>query len=165
MSDAMPNPPPFAPPSSGAAPALAVGEGWWAVVRDVGHPSGMPLAVELHGFDPRGLLAGEIVPAPPGTRLLDAWDGERFSRPTPLAPPHGHFVEMPEPASREVRKLLIVDRLDAGGLLDAAMQALASDPKAKFRWDAAVSVRSDDAQVRALLAAIGADPDEYLAPE
>lgn len=91
MSDATntPDVPPALLPgaaSEGAAPVEAAGAGWWAVLGD--GPNGARVCVELHAFDPRGFLVGEIVPAPAGTRVLDTWADGRFSRPpAPAAPP------------------------------------------------------------------------------
>jgi hypothetical protein len=61
-------------------------------------------------------------------------------------------------------KLLILDRLIAAGKADAAMTALDAAPLMRLRWDAAVEIYSDDADVIALLTAIGADPAVILAP-
>lgn len=66
---------------------------------------------------------------------------------------------------RAVRKLLIVDRLIAAGLAEAAAAGFAQQPVAKMRWDAATDVWADDADVIGFLTAIGADPDVILAPE
>ena len=70
----------------------------------------------------------------------------------------------PDGPPREVSKLAIVDRLEAAGLRAAAKTALAQDDLRQDRWDNAVAVRADDADVRTLLTAIGADPDVILAP-
>lgn len=62
-------------------------------------------------------------------------------------------------------KLVVVDRLIARGSLMAALAALNSDPVAKARWDAAVSIARDDPAVMSLLQAIGEDPAVILAPQ
>ena len=62
-----------------------------------------------------------------------------------------------------VPKLRAVERIIAAGLANAMVAALAADPVAKLRFDAAVELRSDDAQIRAFLAAIGANADQVLA--
>lgn len=89
-------------------------------------------------------------------------EGGTFSPPAP-----------PAPASWEVPKLLLVDRLIAAGRLRQAYAALRLDDPAtalsdgelalRERWKAAVTLRSDDADVRSLLTAVGADPDAILA--
>lgn len=75
-----------------------------------------------------------------------------------------HLSELNEtPSVKMISKLTIVDRMIAAGKIEAAMAALSSEPVAKFRWDAAQEIASNDPQVRALLSAIGANPDEILA--
>lgn len=70
------------------------------------------------------------------------------------------------PATSEVRKLLVVDRLNAAGLFDAAMTALDAQPRLiRERWLAATVIASDDAHVRGLIAGIGGNPDAILAKE
>lgn len=66
----------------------------------------------------------------------------------------------------EVRKLLVIDRLQASGFFTKAMAALGAPGSLTYeRWQAAQSIASDDPEVRALLAAVGADPDSILARE
>lgn len=62
----------------------------------------------------------------------------------------------------EISKLTIVDRLIAAGKINDAMTALAADPVAKLRWDAATSIDTKDADVIALLTAIGVEPNTIL---
>ena len=72
-----------------------------------------------------------------------------------------------DPASIRVLvpKRLIVDRLQAAGLLEAARAALdAADLYTRERWNTRDAVYADDAPAVALLAAIGADPAAILAP-
>lgn len=89
----------------------------------------------------------------------------------PAGKPGWHWVESPEPPPQpptrwEVRKLLIIDRLSAAGLFDAAMAALGGPGALAYeRWSAASVIDSDDAEVRGLLSAIGGDPDTILALE
>jgi hypothetical protein len=64
-----------------------------------------------------------------------------------------------------VARLTIVDRLEAAGLGDASDAALAANRPRKRRWEAAVLIPSDNADVRAFLAGLGADPDVILAPD
>jgi len=64
----------------------------------------------------------------------------------------------------EITKLLLVDRLIERGTIHAALAALDSDPIVRARWDAATSIRRDDATVIALLESIGEDPEIVLAP-
>lgn len=68
------------------------------------------------------------------------------------------------PVLWSVHKLVLVDRLIAAGLADAANAALNANPISKMRWDAASEINSDDAAVRGFLAAIGGNPDSLLAP-
>lgn len=82
----------------------------------------------------------------------------------------GEFIPPLEPPQDivpwEVRKLLIIDRLYEVGLLDAALAALAQqDTYTQKRWDAAVVIASDDLIARALIQAVGGDPDAILAAE
>lgn len=74
-----------------------------------------------------------------------------------------HLAELDETPVHYISKLAIVDRLITAGLLEQALAALSSDTTAKARWDAAVEINKADADVRALLTAIGADPNEILA--
>lgn len=78
-----------------------------------------------------------------------------------------------EPEWWEVTKLVLVERLTAAGLLRLSRAALKiglpdaelSDAELALRerWEAAVAIRSDDAQARQLISAIGGDPDAILA--
>lgn len=66
----------------------------------------------------------------------------------------------------EVRPLLVVERMKAAGIFDAAMEIIdAQDRYTQERWVKCISVKSDDAQVRAIIVAAGGDPDAILAPE
>jgi hypothetical protein len=61
---------------------------------------------------------------------------------------------------------LIVDRLQAAGKLAAARAALdAADLYLRERWKSRLAIYADDAAARAMLAAIGADAAQILAPE
>ncbi len=82
----------------------------------------------------------------------------------------GLSADAPPPPSRwQVSRRTIVKRLAAAGALDAAEAALnAADSETRWRWntvDTVGGVFSDDAATRALLAAIGADPQTILATE
>jgi hypothetical protein len=70
----------------------------------------------------------------------------------------------PPPPPVYVSRLTVVDRLIAAGKLADALAALASDPVIEARWNAATEIATDDPTARALLAAVGADPDVILAP-
>ena len=72
----------------------------------------------------------------------------------------------PPPERRRVAKSLIVERLNAAGLLAAAKQALSADLYAQERWYAPgqPAVYADDPETLALLNAIGADAATILAP-
>lgn len=89
---------------------------------------------------------------------------EAETPPLSLAEVEAAVGQYERPAA-DVRKLLIVDRLIAADKLTAALSALDADAVAKARWDASVEIPADDADVRAFLTAIGADPDAILAPE
>ena len=109
-----------------------------------------------------------------GSLLLASIDGRTAA--IPADPTNRHYrlliddgtaiapYEPPPAAPYEVSKLAIVDRLEVAGLRAAAKAALAQDGLRQDRWDNSVAIRSDDADVRALLTAIGADPDVILAP-
>ena len=58
-------------------------------------------------------------------------------------------------ATAYIPKLAIVDRLIALGKLTDALTALNSDVEKKARWDAATQIALDDADVIAVLTAIG----------
>lgn len=78
----------------------------------------------------------------------------------------------PEPAAPEpvivarvrLPKLTLVDRLTKAGKIEAAISALGTGVQ-RIRWDASSSVDPANADVRALLAAIGCDVEAMLAPE
>ena len=73
------------------------------------------------------------------------------------------YVAPPAPV-RYVDKLAIIDRLEATGLLTAALSALdAASTLQKARWDNSIQIASDDPDVTAMLTAIGADPTTILA--
>ncbi len=60
---------------------------------------------------------------------------------------------------------MIVDRLQAAGLLAAARAALdAADLYTRERWNTRDSIYADDQTAVALIEAIGADPADILAP-
>jgi len=80
--------------------------------------------------------------------------------------------ETPDPADPEpevirlIEPKIILDRLEAAGLLDTALAALDAPENRKLKayWDAlTVGVEQDDQQVRGFLIAIDANPDEILA--
>lgn len=70
----------------------------------------------------------------------------------------------PPLSRREVPKLVVVDRLEAAGLGEAAEAALAADSATRRRWQACTSLYADDPDAHAFLTAIGANPAEILAP-
>jgi hypothetical protein len=93
---------------------------------------------------------------------LDSWSAWTPPAPGPVTP------------AGYVTKLIIVERLAAAGKLHAAHAALMLDTLAanltaaqlllRERWMAATQIPTNDPEVRALLTAIGADPDVILAP-
>lgn len=73
--------------------------------------------------------------------------------------------EEAKPERRLVPKRVIIDRLHAAGLLDAARNALDSAPLyTRERWNARDAIYADDPESIAFLRAVGADPDVILAP-
>ena len=71
----------------------------------------------------------------------------------------------PQVERRRVAKSVIVDRLYAAGKLDAARATLdAADTYTRERWNTRVEIYADDPTAIALLQAIGANPNEILAP-
>ncbi|MCC0013857.1 MAG: hypothetical protein H6881_08265 [Rhodobiaceae bacterium] len=71
------------------------------------------------------------------------------------------------PPYHKVKTYDIVKRLEAVNLAATAMTALRQDPVAYARFftaDSRGGVDADAADVRAFLTAVGADPDEILAP-
>lgn len=68
-------------------------------------------------------------------------------------------------ASYPVSKLTIVKRLQAAGKWVDVRAFFTSNEDALDRWNAASYIDSDDPEVLAVLAAIGADPTVILAPE
>lgn len=107
---------------------------------------------------PHRLVNGRVVP------LTAAEIAERAAE-------EAAFV--PAPARWEVPKLKVIERLAAAGRLRTAYAALKreapiadlSDAELALRerWDAATALFNDDADVRAFLTAIGADPAVILA--
>lgn len=79
-----------------------------------------------------------------------------------------HFKTLKNPSSpkRTVAKSTIVSRLIETGKIEAAYAALTADPAAWARWVASDRpvINYDDPDAIALLNAIGANPDEILAP-
>lgn len=61
-----------------------------------------------------------------------------------------------------IPKLTIVGRLIALGKLSDALTALNSDATKKARWNAATEIATDDADVIAVLTAIGIEPSTVL---
>lgn len=65
-----------------------------------------------------------------------------------------------------VPKRVIIDRLQAAGLLEAARAALdGADLYTRERWNNREAIYADDETAVALIAAIGGDPAAILAPE
>lgn len=109
----------------------------------------------------------------PGETLVPAIDGQALDAYTPEQIAALLAGEAPPPPWWYVSKLDIVDRLEAIKVMrgdgtevtgrQAVKDILAQDDYARDRWEAATQVRSDDPQVRDVLAAAGADPDAVLA--
>lgn len=75
------------------------------------------------------------------------------------------YLREPNSIRLLVPKRLIVDRLQAAGKLEAARAAIdTADLYTRERWNTRDSIYADDETAIALLAAIGADPAEILAP-
>ena len=89
---------------------------------------------------------------------------------TPLAEDHPDIVAYQAMVEAEftptnyIPKLVIVERLEAAGIRAAAKAALAADDYQQDRWDAATQIDPNDAGVRTILTAAGADLDVILAP-
>lgn len=74
-------------------------------------------------------------------------------------------ADVVEPPARLVDKGTITERLIAAGKLEAALAALAALPLAdQQRWANKPAIHATDERARALIAAIGLNPDEILAP-
>lgn len=74
-------------------------------------------------------------------------------------------ADVPVAPPRLVDKGTITERLIAAGKLEAALAALAALPVAdQQRWANKPAIHATDARARALIAAIGLNPDEILAP-
>ncbi len=71
----------------------------------------------------------------------------------------------PAAQARRIPKLVLIDRLQAAGLFEAALTVLKSNPLRYERWQASTSVDPQSEDVQALLTAIGSDVDEVLAGE
>ena len=116
--------------------------------------------VEWDGKAEWGPPEGVVAVTGEDAQIGDSYDSTiGFSRALPPPSP-------PEPP-RTVRKSLIVQRLHDAGKLAAASAVLNSDIYARERWYAPdqPSVRADNPEVLALLAAVGADPVTILAAE
>lgn len=68
-------------------------------------------------------------------------------------------------ARYQIPTYVVVKRLVAAGLINAADAAIESDKAQKARFYTVGAITSDDAESRAFLLAIGANADEILAPE
>lgn len=71
----------------------------------------------------------------------------------------------PAAVPRRIPKLVLIERLAAAGLFEAALAALKADPLQYERWQASQIVDPENPEVRGLLAAIGGDVETLLAPE
>ena len=100
-----------------------------------------------------GFLAHYAAAGDDGQPLLDKWTTQ------------GNIKTDTDDIIRYVRKVLILERLEAENLKDETLAALKSDEWLHEKWSAATEIDSADAQVRAMLTEIGADPDEILKPE
>ncbi len=159
------DPPHFRWDGAAPQPAPAPDECFFAVIDTDGRARAFYVEA-VHEEIPETAIAisAEIWRAWAADTARQRWDGTAL---VPYGPP------APEAAPYEVPKLAVIDRLVAAGLLRSARAALKlgrpddelSDAELALRdrWDAATAIRSDDAEVRVFLAAIGADPDIILA--
>jgi len=69
-----------------------------------------------------------------------------------------------DPAAQERRlsKIVLIDRLEAAGLFEAALSALKSNPLLYERWQASKGVDVNNDQVIGLITAIGGDAKTLL---
>lgn len=111
--------------------------------------------VEVGSLD--DLPGFELIEAEEGGCIGDAWNGEAFTTPEPVVAP---------PVRRLIPKDLIMDRLDGVGLVDTAQAALLRRPVLFGRWFNKdwSEVYADDAELVAILTAIGADVETITAP-
>jgi hypothetical protein len=76
------------------------------------------------------------------------------------------YLKAPDSIRVSIPKHVIVDRLQAAGKLPQARARLdAGNLYARERWSARTAFDANDAELIALLNAIGADPSVILAPE
>ncbi len=65
----------------------------------------------------------------------------------------------------EISKVTVIDRLEAAGKFDAVLAILQANTLQYERWQAVTTIKSDNAEVLAVLGAVGADVAIILAPE
>ena len=74
--------------------------------------------------------------------------------------------QIPDPVEpKRISRIIVIDRLAAAGLFDAAYAGLTSNVLMYERWQAVSTIGVEDTDVLNLLNAIGADTDQILAPE
>jgi hypothetical protein len=109
--------------------------------------------IELDDVTAWGVPDGCMIVASDQGNIGDSFDGTTFEPPPSAAPA----------LRRVVRKSVIVERLQAAGLLEAARAALdAADLYTRERWNARDAIYADDPTAMALLQTIGADPEAIL---
>lgn len=134
----------------------------WINDPETGRKLASPAAI---GWENDGYKLCEFVPVvvPDGKvagALTRAFDKDR-----------GRVIEGATLSDRPVRRRLvskrvIVDRLEAAGLLSAARTALDAAPlHTQERWNARAEIYADDPTAVALLRTIGGDPATILGPE
>lgn len=99
-------------------------------------------------------------------QLAEGASGEEIAAAQAAAQPViDAFVIPDETPPRLVDKGVIVERLIAAGKLGAARAALDAAPlEIRERWNSKPAIHATDADARSLLAIIGLNPDEILAP-
>lgn len=107
-------------------------------------------------------IDGEVLFVPDDMRnrerqAIAEWEAEGNTiDPAPAPPP---------PERRLVPKRVIVDRLHAAGLLEAAKAAIdGADLYTQERWNSRTDIYADDPTALGLLEAIGGDPEVIFAP-
>lgn len=121
----------------------------------------IPLINWYSDFEARITLVARGISVSDFPTIVDMHSGLTVTKPNTLEYAESVINNALKPTT--ILKLTIVDRLYAAGKFDAAMAALAQNAYQLERWRSAIEISKDDPQVRGLLIAVGANPDEILA--